>query len=349
MARRQIHPSHFPAKPCSRDGRRKAGGVHRRSVPVRASRARTAPGVFQSLRADSQAPDLRVRQGRDGERRQASGSTSCCGAGARSRTRQHHRPAHSRIEAVQEHRLFALSDFNLLGAPGSGRSRGNADEVVSSAGVFTDSIATFPTAASLLRRKKALAGMGYVRRHRAQPRRRRALRNRPGQAAFNISAFLAIPGSRWFVVADGQTLFLRVTSRTSDQLEDYIGIGSFFSCSPATGARCCAGPSTRVMGAQCPPVSVWRRSPDHPARDPQAERARRDAEREQVRWASLTSSRPSASGGERGARFPARLTPDSMRLVRGYSISATDAASPACKPVRRRARRCRVAGEMARV
>jgi hypothetical protein len=49
-----------------------------------------------------------------------------------------------------------------------------------------------------------------------------------------MSAFLSIPGARWFTVEDGQTLFLpgHLTHKVVT-LEDYIGVGSFFVMLPS--------------------------------------------------------------------------------------------------------------------
>lgn len=54
------------------------------------------------------------------------------------------------------------------------------------------------------------------------------------QAAFSISRFLAVPGSRWFVVTPGQTLFLpgHLTHKVIT-LERYLGVGSFFVMLPS--------------------------------------------------------------------------------------------------------------------
>lgn len=54
------------------------------------------------------------------------------------------------------------------------------------------------------------------------------------QAAFSISRFLAVPGSRWFVVRPGQTLFLpgHLTHKVIT-LERYLGVGSFFVMLPS--------------------------------------------------------------------------------------------------------------------
>ncbi len=54
------------------------------------------------------------------------------------------------------------------------------------------------------------------------------------QAAFSISRFLAVPGSRWFVVKPGRTLFLpgHLTHKVIT-LEHYMGVGSFFVMLPS--------------------------------------------------------------------------------------------------------------------
>jgi hypothetical protein len=53
-------------------------------------------------------------------------------------------------------------------------------------------------------------------------------------ARFSIARFLAVPGSRWFTVRPGQTLFLpgHLTHRVIT-LERYIGVGSFFVMLPS--------------------------------------------------------------------------------------------------------------------
>ena len=54
------------------------------------------------------------------------------------------------------------------------------------------------------------------------------------RAAFSIAGFLAVPGSRWFVVRPGQTLFLpgHLTHKVIT-LERYLGVGSFFVMLPS--------------------------------------------------------------------------------------------------------------------
>lgn len=55
-----------------------------------------------------------------------------------------------------------------------------------------------------------------------------------GKAAFDLDTFLAIRGSRWFIVSPGQTLFLPGNyAHKVITLKDYIGIGSFFVMLPA--------------------------------------------------------------------------------------------------------------------
>lgn len=54
------------------------------------------------------------------------------------------------------------------------------------------------------------------------------------QAAFSIARFLDVPGSRWFTVKAGQTLFLpgHLTHKVIT-LERYMGVGSFFVMLPS--------------------------------------------------------------------------------------------------------------------
>jgi hypothetical protein len=54
------------------------------------------------------------------------------------------------------------------------------------------------------------------------------------QAKFNMAAFLSVPGSRWFTVEAGQTLFLpgHLTHKVIT-LDDYLGVGSFFVMLPS--------------------------------------------------------------------------------------------------------------------
>jgi hypothetical protein len=57
------------------------------------------------------------------------------------------------------------------------------------------------------------------------------------RAAFTIEAFLSVPGSRWFVVEPGQTLFLPGhMAHKVVTLENYLGVGSFF-VTPASYLR----------------------------------------------------------------------------------------------------------------
>jgi hypothetical protein len=53
-------------------------------------------------------------------------------------------------------------------------------------------------------------------------------------AAFSIARFLSVPGSRWFIVGPGQTLFLpgHLTHKVIT-LERYLGVGSFFVMLPS--------------------------------------------------------------------------------------------------------------------
>jgi hypothetical protein len=55
-----------------------------------------------------------------------------------------------------------------------------------------------------------------------------------GDAAFDLDAFLSLPSARWWVVGEGQTLFLpgSLTHRVIT-LEHYLGVGSFFVALPS--------------------------------------------------------------------------------------------------------------------
>src|SRR5260370_10830630 len=53
------------------------------------------------------------------------------------------------------------------------------------------------------------------------------------RAAFDIDKFLSLPSARWFVVSDGQTLFLPANyAHKVVTLEPYLGVGSFFVMLP---------------------------------------------------------------------------------------------------------------------
>ena len=86
------------------------------------------------------------------------------------------------------------------------------------------------------------------------------------QAAFSIAGFLAVPGSRWFVVRPGQTLFLpgHLTHKVIT-LERYLGVGSFFVMLPSylrTLMRWTR--HTPLWALTAPPNGVWISSTSSP-------------------------------------------------------------------------------------
>jgi hypothetical protein len=128
-----------------------------------------------------------------------------------------------------------LGDFNLLaGARGAVGAQEMLTIVVSSAGAFTDSHSDDPDGSNHCFVGKKLwlvwdtleglsRGLEDVERCTLTSR-----------ASFSISKFLSIPGSRWFTVEPGQTLFLpgHLTHKVIT-LEPYLGVGSFFVMLPS--------------------------------------------------------------------------------------------------------------------
>lgn len=123
-----------------------------------------------------------------------------------------------------------LSNFNLLP---EGDEEVAAQEmltmVVSSAGTFSDSHTDDPDGSNhcFVGKKLWLAWdtfEGFARGLEDVERWDVA----GDQAAFNMAAFLSVPGSRWFTVGPGQTLFLpgHLTHKVIT-LEGYLGVGSF--------------------------------------------------------------------------------------------------------------------------
>ena len=129
-----------------------------------------------------------------------------------------------------------LSDFNLLAeARGAIGNQEMLTMVVSSAGAVSDSHTDDPDGSNhcFAGRKlwlvwdtfRGLArGLEDVERCGITGRR----------AAFDMSAFLSVPGSRWFIVEPGLTLFLpgHLTHKVVT-LNEYIGVGSFFVMLPS--------------------------------------------------------------------------------------------------------------------
>jgi hypothetical protein len=194
--------------------------------------------VFDNLRSGiPKQQKFRVRQGRDGERRQSLNIDQLL------RRWQGDRALVSITDLhIRGSRLFnridcsALSDFNLLvGARYPASAEEMLTMVVSSAGVFTDSHSDAPDGSNhcFVGKKLWLVWDTFegIARNLEDVERSGSDRE---QAAFSISAFLSVPGSRWFLVEDGQTLFLpgHLTHKVIT-LEDYIGIGSFFVMLPS--------------------------------------------------------------------------------------------------------------------
>jgi len=130
----------------------------------------------------------------------------------------------------------SLSDFNILA-----EARGTVGEeemltmVVSSAGTFTDSHTDDPDGSNhcFVGRKLWLAWDTFLGLSRKLEDVERCEIEKT-HAAFSVSGFLSVPGSRWFVVEPGQTLFLpgHLTHKVIT-LDDYLGIGSFFVMLPS--------------------------------------------------------------------------------------------------------------------
>lgn len=128
-----------------------------------------------------------------------------------------------------------LSDFNLLA---EGRGSVNEQEmltmVVSSTGAYTDSHTDDPDGSNhcFVGKKLWLAWDTFagLRHGLEDPERFDTTRK---QGTFSLSGFLAVPGSRWFTVDSGQTLFLpgHFTHKVVT-LRDYLGVGSFFVMLP---------------------------------------------------------------------------------------------------------------------
>ena len=129
-----------------------------------------------------------------------------------------------------------LSDFNLLA-----EARGEVGEqemltmVVSSKGTFTDSHSDDPDGSNhcFVGKKLWLVWDTFsgLAQNLDDCERCEEIDER---AAFSIPRFLAVPRSRWFVVEEGQTLFLpgHLTHKVVT-LESYLGIGSFFVMLPS--------------------------------------------------------------------------------------------------------------------
>jgi hypothetical protein len=123
-----------------------------------------------------------------------------------------------------------LSDFNLLAeARGEVGAQEMLTMVVSSAGTYTDSHSDDPDGSNhcFTGKKLWLVWDTFAGLSRKLEDVERIATDRK-TALFSIAQFLSVPGSRWFVVEAGQTLFLpgHLTHKVIT-LENYLGIGSF--------------------------------------------------------------------------------------------------------------------------
>jgi hypothetical protein len=129
-----------------------------------------------------------------------------------------------------------LSDFNLLaGARAPVGVQEMLTMVVSSAGMWTDSHTDDPDGSNhcFHGRKLWLAWDTFLgAEYDLEDHSRARIKKR--NANFSIDAFLAVPGSLWFLVEPGQTLFLPGhLAHKVITLEDYLGVGSFFVMLPS--------------------------------------------------------------------------------------------------------------------
>lgn len=128
-----------------------------------------------------------------------------------------------------------LSDFNILASSrGEVGSQEMLTMVVSSAGAMTDSHSDDPDGSNhcFAGKKLWLAWDTFAGLERnLQDVERCSIDT---AASFSIRDFLRVPGSRWFLVEAGQTLFLPGhLSHKVLTLEKYLGIGSFFVMLPS--------------------------------------------------------------------------------------------------------------------
>jgi hypothetical protein len=129
-----------------------------------------------------------------------------------------------------------LGDFNLLAeAGGEVGDQEMLTMVISSAGTFTDSHSDDPDGSNhcFAGRKLWLVWDTFLGLSRQLDDVERVNVRGP-QARFSMSDFLSVPGSRWFTVEAGQTLFLpgHLTHKVIT-LDDYLGVGSFFVMFPS--------------------------------------------------------------------------------------------------------------------
>lgn len=138
-------------------------------------------------------------------------------------------------EVIRNIDCSRLSDFNILAeAQGDVGREEMLTLVVSSAGAFTDSHTDDPDGSNhcFIGKKLWLVWDTFLGLSRGlKDVSRCTVRMR--RAAFDMSVFLSIPGSRWFLVEPRQTLFLpgHLTHKVIT-LEPYLGIGSFFVMLP---------------------------------------------------------------------------------------------------------------------
>ena len=208
-------------------------------VPVKGERELGArQAVLDSLRFGfPKYEKFRVRLGRDGYRREGLRVDELLRRWNGNRGLISVTDLHIRVsKLLKSIDCSTLSDFNLLAGA---RDPVGAEEmlttVVSSAGVFTDSHSDDPDGSNhcFVGKKLWLVWDTFEGIARGLEDVERSGTDR-AQAAFSMSAFLSVPGSRWFTVEDGQTLFLpgHLTHKVVT-LEDYIGIGSFFVMLPS--------------------------------------------------------------------------------------------------------------------
>jgi hypothetical protein len=194
--------------------------------------------VFENLRSGfPRSQTFRVRQGRDGERRESLRADELMRRWSSHRGLVNITDLH--IRGSKLHRRIDCSELTFFNLLAGARYPVGAEEmltmVISSAGVFTDSHSDVPDGSNhcFVGKKLWLVWDTFegIARNLEDVERSGTDRD---QAAFSMSAFLAVPGSRWFTVEDGQTLFLpgHLTHKVVT-LEDYLGIGSFFVMLPS--------------------------------------------------------------------------------------------------------------------
>lgn len=241
LEQRQVHPARFSRKALFAAMAEGRPAVFT-DVPLKVRRQRELgirEAVLENLRQGfPEDKRFRVRLGRDGYRRQSLRIEDLLRRwngkrGLVNITDLHVRRSKRLIKSID---CSALSDFNLLaGAKKPVSTEEMLTLVVSSAGVFTDSHSDVPDGSNhcFVGKKLWLVWDTFdgIARNLEDIERSAA---QGEHAAFNISAFLSVPGSRWFTVEAGQTLFLpgHLTHKVIT-LEDYLGVGSFFVMLPS--------------------------------------------------------------------------------------------------------------------